>query len=81
MTIRLYDSAWVRLRDIDEPRQVLKDRSNPALFRVSGYNYDIDGRPFYVTEPAPEILGVLNMQAARELGLSTQYSAPRDIHI
>lgn len=82
MSIRLYDSAWVMFRDSDEPRQVMKDRANPALFKVSGYSYDIDGRPFYATEAAPDIVSMLNMRAAQALGLSTHYSAsPKDIHI
>jgi hypothetical protein len=81
MTIRLYDSAWILFRDSEEPRQVLKDRDNPALFTVGGYSYDIDGRPYYIAEAAPDIVAMLNMQTARQLGLSTQYSAPKEIHI
>lgn len=81
MAIRLYDSAWVLVRDSDEPRQVFKNRTNPAMFDVGSYHYDIDGRPFFVAEAAPEIVQILNMKAARDLGLSTQYAAPKDIHI
>lgn len=80
MTIRLYDSAWVLFRDSDEPRQAFKDRANPALFKVGGYSYDIDGRAFYVTEAVPDILQMLSMADARKLGLSTQYTAPKSIY-
>jgi hypothetical protein len=81
MSIRLYDSAWVMCQDSDQPQQVFKNRSNAAMFEVGGYHYDIDGRPFHFAEAVPEIVQILNMQAARDRGLSTQYSAPKDIHI
>ncbi len=79
MSIRLYDSAWVALRGVDTPQQVLKDRANPAIFVVGSYRYDIDGRAFYINEPVPEILHLLSIQDARTLGLSTQYSAPKSL--
>jgi len=81
MAIRLYDSAWVLFRDNDAPQQVFKDRSNPAMFEAGGYRYDIDGRPFFVTEATPEIVQMLDMRTAQSLGLSTKYSAPKNIHI
>jgi len=81
MSIRLYDSAWVLFRDSNEPRQVFKNRSNPAIFEVGGYKYDIDGRAFHFTEATPDIVRILDIRTAQSLGLSTQYSAPRDIHI
>jgi hypothetical protein len=65
------------LRDSDQPRQVTKNRANPALFEVNGYHYDIDGRAFYFSETVPEIVQMLDMQTARSLGLSTQYNAPK----
>lgn len=77
MTIRLYDSAWVILREFDTPQQVRKDPANPAVFRVGDHRYDIDGRAFFLTETVPEILQMLSLQAAREYGLSTQYVAPK----
>jgi hypothetical protein len=81
MTIRLYDSAWVMFRDSDEPRQVIKNRANPAIFEVGGFRYDIDGRPFHLSEACPEIVQILDMKTAQGLGLSTQYSAPKDLRI
>lgn len=81
MSIRLYDSAWVKFRDSDEPRQVFKNRGNPAMFEVGGYRYDIDGRAFHFAEAVPDIVEILSLRQAQELGLSTQYSAPKDIHI
>jgi hypothetical protein len=81
MSIRLYDSAWVLFRDSEEPRQVFKNRENPALFEAGGYKFDIDGRPFYVTEATPEIVQMLDMRSAQQRGLSTQYTAPKSIHI
>jgi hypothetical protein len=77
MGIRLYDSAWVVLRDYDMPQQVHKDRANPAVFMVAGFRYDIDGRGFYFSETVPDILRMLSLSDARAQGLSTQYSAPR----
>lgn len=77
MSIRLYDSAWIMFRDSAQPQQVSKNRANPAMFDVGGYHYDIDGKPFFVAEAAPDIVQILNMQAARDLGLSTQYTAPK----
>jgi hypothetical protein len=79
MGIRLYDSAWVALRGVDTPQQVQRDRLNPAIFIIDGYRYDIDGRAFYVSETAPDILRLLSLQDARTLGLSTQYVAPKEI--
>ncbi|MFT4076888.1 MAG: hypothetical protein QM647_15285 [Asticcacaulis sp.] len=81
MSIRLYDSAWVKFRDSDEPQQVFKNRSNPAMFEVAGYRYDIDARPYHFSEAVPDIVELLTMRQAQELGLSTQYSAPKNIHI
>ena len=81
MGIRLYDSAWVMLREQDAPQQVRKDRVNPAVFHVGGYSYDIDGRAFYISEAVPDIVHLLSMQEARALGLSTQYLAPAAIHL
>lgn len=80
MSIRLYDSAWVMFRDSDQPRQVFKNRSNPAMFEVDGYHYDIDGRPFHFAQTVPDIIQMLDMRTAQGLGLSTQYTAPKDIH-
>jgi hypothetical protein len=71
MSIRLYDSAWVLLRDNEDPLQVHKDRMNPAMFLVGNYRYDIDGRPFAVTEATPDIVGLLSMDQVRQRGLST----------
>ncbi|ESQ89489.1 hypothetical protein ABENE_14005 [Asticcacaulis benevestitus DSM 16100 = ATCC BAA-896] len=79
MTIRLYDSAWVILRDLDAPQQVKKDRSNPAVFHIAGFHYDIDGRAYFIAEPAPQIVQMLSLQAAREFGLSTQYATPKEL--
>ena len=79
MGIRLYDSAWVALRDVDTPQQVQKDRLNPAVFIINGYRYDIDGRAFYFSESVPDILRLLSLQEARALGLSTQYVAPKQL--
>lgn len=79
MGIRLYDSAWVALRGVDTPQQVQKDRNNPAVFRIDGFRYDIDGRAFSITEAAPDILHLLSLQDARTLGLSTQYIAPKTL--
>jgi hypothetical protein len=73
MNIRLYDSAWVLIRDSEEPLQVLKNRVNPAMFQVGSHRYDIDGRPFFVTEATPDIIGLLSMDQARQRGLSTNY--------
>ena len=81
MTIRLYDSAWVKLRDSDRPMQVTKNRTNPAIFEVGGNHYDIDGRAFYFSEALPEIVQILDMQTARSLGLSTQYVAPKALYL
>lgn len=81
MAIRLYDSAWVMFRDSEQPRQVFKNRANPAMFDVGGYHYDIDGKPFLFAEAVPEIVQMLDMQTARNLGLSTQYVAPKAIHL
>lgn len=80
MGIRLYDSAWVLLREFDTPQQVHKDRTNPAVFLVAGYCYDIDGRAFYISETVPDILRMLSLPDARALGLSTQYTAPKSIY-
>jgi hypothetical protein len=74
MSIRLYDSAWVLLRDVEEPLQVRKDATNPAVFVVGGFRYDIDARPFYVTEATPDIVVLLSMEEARQRGLSTSYT-------
>jgi len=81
MSIRLYDSAWVMFRDNDQPQQVFKNRTNPAMFEVGGYRYDIDGRPFHFSEACPDIVQILDMRTAQSLGLSTRYTAPKDIHI
>jgi hypothetical protein len=81
MAIRLYDSAWVMLRDSDQPHKVIKNRANPAMFEVGGYHYDIDGRAFHFAETVPDIVQILTIRAAQDMGLSTQYMAPKDIHI
>lgn len=80
MGIRLYDSAWVILREFDAPQQVRKDQANAAVFHVGGYRYDIDGRAFYFNEAVPDILRMLSLADARALGLSTQYTAPKAIY-
>ena len=79
MTIRLYDSAWVRLQDFDAPQQAHKDQSNPAVFHIGTFRYDIDGKPMDPAQGAPTITEMLSMQAARELGLSTQYALRSDV--
>jgi len=70
MAIRLYDSAWVLFRENDEPQQVRKDPKNPGMFHVGGFQYDIDGRPYYVTQATPDIVQLLSIQVVREKGLS-----------
>ncbi len=72
MAIRLYDSAWVRLFDVDDPQQVLKDLKKPDLFHAGGFHYDIDGRPYYVAQAAPKIVEILSIEKANALGLSTR---------
>lgn len=74
MGVRLYESAWVVLRNIEQPVQVRKDRANPALFHAGAYKYDIDGRPYFFAEPTPDIVEVLSLSAARARGLSTTYN-------
>lgn len=81
MGIRLYDSAWVILRDSDTPQQVRKDRGNPAMFHVGDFRYDIDGRAFDHSTTVPDIVQMLSITEARNLGLSTQYMAPKSIHV
>ena len=74
MTIRLYESAWVRVEGRDEPLQVQRDRRNAAAFNVGDYQYDIDARPLRGAELAPPIIAILSLQSAREAGLATQYN-------
>jgi hypothetical protein len=81
MAIRLYDSAWVILRDVEAPLQVRKDAANPAVFHIGGYRYDIDGRAYFFSETVPDIVQLLSLQAARELGLSTHYKSPKAIAV
>jgi len=81
MSIRLYDSAWVRLSGVDAPQPVRKDRSNPAAFHIYDFLYDIDGRAYRATELVPQIEAILSLAAAREAGLSTQYTAPIDKYL
>jgi hypothetical protein len=33
MSTRLYDGAWVLLRDCEEAQQVQKDRANPVMLK------------------------------------------------
>jgi hypothetical protein len=75
MSIRLYDSAWVLFRDSDVPQQVQKDRTNPAVFLVGNYRYDIDGRPYSGGEAMPDIVEMLSMSSARDRGLPTSYGS------
>ena len=81
MGVRLYDSAWIVLRDFDTPQQVRKDPRNPAIFNVAGFQYDIDGHAFRRTETVPDIMQMLSLAEARDLGLSTQYTAPKSISL
>ncbi len=74
MSIRLYESAWVRIEGGDQPLQVHGDRKNAAAFNVGEYQYDIDGRPLRYAEAAPAIAAVLSLQMAREAGLATNYN-------
>lgn len=81
MSVRLYDSAWIVLRDFESPQQVRKDPRNPAIFNVAGFQYDIDGNSYKRTETVPQIVQMLSMADAQALGLSTQYTAPRSISL
>ncbi len=74
MAIRLYQSAWVLIEGDDKPLQVQRDRKNAAAFNVGDYQYDIDGRRLRASDPAPAIVAVLSLQAAREAGLATDYN-------
>ncbi len=75
MTIRLYDSAWVLLRESEQPQQVRKDGANAGIYHVADFDYDIDGRPYHFADKAPEIRQVLNLEVARQRGLSTHFAA------
>lgn len=75
MSIRLYDSAWVRIEGAEQPLQAFKDRQNPALFHIGDYRYDVDGIAAKGTEGAPKILGILSLQAMREAGIRPNYNS------
>lgn len=77
--MRLYITAWVQLDGHDQPFQVVKDRSNAAVFNVGEWQYDIDARPMRTSPDAPRIVKILSLQDARELGLRQDYN--RDISI
>jgi len=81
MSIHLYDSAWVRFRDSDEHRQVFKNPNNPVMFKIAEYQSDIDGRAFHFAAVVPDIVEILSIRQAQGPSLSTQYKAPKDIHI
>jgi hypothetical protein len=81
MSIRLYESAWVDLEGHERPLQVHKDARNPAAFNVGDFQYDIDGRPLDMSVGAPKILGIYNLQAAKEAGLKADYRPSSDINI
>lgn len=69
--MRLYDSAWVRLEGNDQkPVRVFKNRTNPALFDVGDYQYDIDGRPAPGHAEAPALSALLSLRDIRDLALS-----------
>ncbi len=74
MAIRLYESAWVRVEGSESALLVQRDRKNAAAFHVGDHQYDIDGRPLRRGDPAPAIIAVLSLQAAREAGLATEYN-------
>ena len=73
MSFRLYESAWVRVANVDEPVQAHKDRHVPGAFLVHGNLYDIDARPFDPRSGAPAITSILSIQAAHEAGLRSDY--------
>ncbi|MDC7676720.1 hypothetical protein [Asticcacaulis machinosus] len=75
MSIRLYDSAWVRVEGSDQPLQARKDRQNPAIFHVGDHRYDVDATASKTSEGAPKILGILSLQAMREAGIRPDYNS------
>lgn len=78
MSIRLYDTAWVRFTDPDlPPAQAFKSAKNPAIFEISGHQYDIDGRSISPVLLVPAIAGILPLSEVRALGLQQTYN--RDI--
>jgi hypothetical protein len=68
--MRLYDGAWVRTEGSeDQPVQAFKNKRNPALFDIGGYQYDIDGRVAPTNPDVPKLAALLSLSEVRELGL------------
>jgi hypothetical protein len=63
------------------PASLGRFRAHPAVFHIGGFRYDIDGRAYDASQTIPEITQMLNMQTARELGLSTQYAGPGHVRL
>lgn len=74
MTVRLYDSAWVRVADSDAPFRVTKDPRNPGVFEAASFRYDIDGRPLPSNPDAPPVIALLSLQDLRQAGYSLNYN-------
>jgi hypothetical protein len=68
---RLYESAWVVVDGGDKPAQVRKHPGKPGYFQVGEFTYDIDACT--VDAGAPRLLSVLNLEAAREARLHSDY--------